>query len=394
MKYLLRQIEQATKKYLSIFPVVAITGPRQSGKSTMLKKAFGEKYNYLTFDDPIIVERFVADPKGFIEEYSDKIIFDEVQRVPELFHYLKMEVDNDRENYGKFILTGSSQFEFLKNITETLAGRIGMLTLLPFQSQEIPKKLQGRQILSGSYPELINRNYKGAREWYASYLRNYLERDVRSLANIGNMRDFQRLISLLAARTSQPLNLSTLAKEIGISVKTVQSWISVLQASYIIFLLPSYHHNLGKRIIKRPKLYFYDTGLVSYLTGIRDIEMLEKGPLQGEIFETYIVSEITKAVFHNDKDVLLYYFRDNLGLEVDLIIEDKTHKRVDFIEIKNSHTLRPPMAKPLKSLIGRKRSQVQQIHGSILYKGKSSGKIYENINYLNFKQFLENFVSR
>ncbi|MBN1914246.1 MAG: DUF4143 domain-containing protein, partial [Candidatus Omnitrophica bacterium] len=300
----------------------------------------------------------------------------------------------DRENYGKFILTGSSQFAFIKNITETLAGRIGMLTLLPFQKQEIPRSLQGKQALSGSYPELINRNYKNTREWYASYLRNYLERDVRSLANIVNMRDFQRLISLLAARTSQPLNLSTLAKEIGVSVKTVQNWISVLQASYIVFLLPSYHRNLGKRIVKRPKLYFYDTGLVCYLTGIRDIEMLEKGPLQGEIFETYVVSEITKAVFHNDKDAALYYFRDNLGLEVDLIIEDKAHKRVDFVEIKNSHTPRPQMAKPLKSFLEGRQKQSVRAYGFVLYKGKSSGKIYKNVNYLNYNQFLENFTYR
>ncbi|MFC1631947.1 ATP-binding protein [Candidatus Omnitrophota bacterium] len=392
MRYLLRQIEQTVKRYLSLFPVVAITGPRQSGKSTMLKQAFGKKYTYVTFDDPILIERFTSDPKGFIGEYNNKIIFDEAQKAPELFHYLKMEVDNDRENYGKFILTGSSQFTFLKDITETLAGRIGMLTLLPFQKQEIPNRLHGKQMLSGSYPELINRDYKSTREWYAAYLRNYLERDVRSLANIGNMRDFQRLISLLAIRTAQPLNLSTLAKEIGISVKTVQSWISVLQASYVVFLLPAYHRNLGKRIVKRPKLYFYDTGLACYLTGIRDIEMLEKGPLQGEIFETYIVSEIAKAVAHNDKDSALFYFRDNLGLEADLIIEDRAHKKVNFLEIKNSHTAHPRMAKPLQSLLERKQRQWGVVSGSVVYRGKSSGKVFKNINYINFNQFLEKFA--
>jgi len=297
MRYLSRKIEQTIKHYTSIFPAVAVTGPRQSGKSTLLREIFGKKYTYVTFDDPIVVEQFLSDPKGFMAEYNNKIIYDEAQKVPDLFHYLKIEIDNDRNNYGKFLLTGSSQFAFTKNITETLAGRIGMLALLPFQKQEIPQKQQHNQILLGGYPELVNRNYKNTKEWYSAYLSNYLERDVRSLSNIGNMRDFQRLISLLASRTAQELNMSKLAREIGVNIKTIQNWISVLQASYIIFLLPPYHRNLGKRIVKRPKLYFYDTGLLCYLAGIRNIEILEKGPLQGEIFETYIVSEIMKSVF-------------------------------------------------------------------------------------------------
>lgn len=391
MKYLPRNIEQTINKYLALFPVVAITGPRQSGKSTMLKQTWGDKYTYITFDDPLVVERFTIDPKGFINEYKSRVIFDEAQKVPELFHYLKMEVDNARDDYGKFIMTGSCQFTFVKKITETLAGRIGMLTLLPFQKQEIPKNLQELQILAGSYPELITRGYTNIREWYASYLRNYLERDVRSLANIGNLQDFQRLISLLAARTAQELNVSTLSREIGISVRTIQNWISVLQASYIIFLIPSYHRNLGKRIVKRPKLYFYDTGLVCYLTGIRDMEMLEKGPLQGEIFETYVISEMVKAIMHKDKDTALYYFRDNLGLEVDLIIEDRAHKKISFLEIKNSQTAHPRMAQPLRLLMEKEQNRLMEVDGFILYRGKTSNRIFENITYINYDTFLNRF---
>ena len=393
MKYIHRVLEKPIRKYLSSFPAVAITGPRQSGKSTILKQIFGMNYKYVTFDDPLVIERLKSDPKDFISEYSNKIIFDEVQRAPELFHYLKMEIDKDRGNYGKFILTGSSQFSFIKNITETLAGRIGMLALLPFQRAEVPKKLQNKQILLGSYPELVGRNYKNAREWYAAYLRNYLERDVRSLANIGNIRDFQRLISLLATRTAQELNMSQLSRIIGVSVKTIQNWISILEASYIIFLLQPYHNNLGKRIVKRPKLYFYDTGLVCYLTGIRTAEVLKKGPLQGEIFETYVISEITKTIMHRDEDIALYYFRDNLGLEADLIIENRTKNNICFVEIKNSRTMRTRMAQSLKALIGKRADRFSRTNGYILYKGKETGTIFKSIQYKNYADSLDTFAN-
>lgn len=387
MKYFHRQIEKTVKKYLSIFPAVAVTGPRQSGKSTMLKTIFGNKYTYLTFDDPILIEQFSSDPKGFMNQYNNRIIFDEVQKVPELFHYLKMEIDSDRNNYGKFILTGSSQFAFIKSITETLAGRIGALTLLPFQRSEVPQKLRAKQILFGGYPELATGNYNKSRQWYSAYLRNYLERDVRSLANIGNMRDFQRLIFLLASRTAQELNFSRFARDIGVSVKTIQKWISVLAASYVIFLLPPYYKNLGKRITKRPKLYFYDTGLVCYLTGIRDSETLAKGPMQGEIFETYVISEVVKSICHNDRDAVLYYFRDNLGLEVDLIIEDNSKKTVSFIEIKNSQTIRPQMAKSILSFMKR-RSPHRKLQGYLVYRGKEKLKMFDKITCLNYADFL------
>ncbi|MFC1616645.1 ATP-binding protein [Candidatus Margulisiibacteriota bacterium] len=326
MQYINRNLERVIENYLKIFPVVSVTGPRQSGKSTLLKYKFSSKYKYITFDDPVQIELFESDPKGFMKNHQNYTIFDEVQRVPDLFHYLKIEVDNNRSTYGKYILTGSNQFQINNRITETLAGRIGLLSLLPFQFNEIPKKQRELAIINGCYPEVVVRNYQYVREYYAEYIKNYIERDVRSIANIINLRDFQRFVFLLASLTAQELNMNKIANEIGITVKTVQHWISILEASYIIFLLPPYYNNLGKRIVKRPKLYFYDTGLVCYLTGIRDSDSLRFGPLAGPIFENFIIADIKKNIFHYNSDLYLYYFRSNLGLELDLIIENLSEK--------------------------------------------------------------------
>lgn len=392
MKYLPRQIEPTLRKYCELFPVVGLTGPRQSGKSTLLKHLFTNTYRYISFDEADNIANFYDDPNGFIKKYNDLVIFDEAQKVPELFDYIKVAVDNDRRKYGKFILTGSNQFYLLKQITESLAGRIGLLSLLPFQKQEIPKKLQSQQLLFGGYPELVNRNYLGTREWYASYLQSYLEKDVRNVINVGNLRDFHKLVQLLAARTAQELNMNSLATEIGINIKTIQSWISILEASYIVFLLPCYYHNLGKRIVKRPKLYFYDTGLLCYLTGIKDMNYFETGPLCGPIFENYLVSEISKTIQHNNKDQQLYYFRSNLGLEADLIIEDRDSKQLLFTEIKYSHTARTSMVENIKKLIAKEKEHRAHvgysIRGLLLYSGKEQGTYFDSIDYKNWKIFL------
>lgn len=391
MRYFPRIIEKTIKDYLTIFPAVAITGPRQSGKSTTLRKVFGEQYRYVTFDDPLVVNFFEDDPRGFMEKYGNKVIFDEVQKSPEIFHYLKLAIDRDRQNTGKFILTGSSQFSFIKHITESLAGRIGLLSLLPFQRQEITKSLQSKQILKGSYPELASRKYTKTKEWYAAYINNYIERDVRSLYNIGNLRDFQRLVNLLAARTAQELNMSALAGDLGVSVKTIQQWISVLEASYIIFLLPSYHKNLGKRIVKRPKLYFYDTGIVCYLTGIQDESVLSSGPMDGSIFENYVIAEVKKDILHKNLDIQPFYFRSNLGLESDLILEDKEKGITKFIEIKSGKTAKRIMVKSLKKLMAFEQQSKHivkvKVTGHLVYKGKTEESL-GGIQVQNFSDFL------
>jgi len=379
MSYIHRVIENTVARYLKQFPIVGLTGPRQSGKSTMLKKLLGDRYRYVSFDDLNMVDSFHSDPDRFMSVYSDRVIFDEVQRVPDLFHYVKLAVDNDRNSYGKFVVTGSSQFAFMKHISESLAGRIGLLTLLPFQYAEIPERLRAASLFQGAYPELVLRKYHGSFDWYSSYLDTYLTRDVRDLREIGNIHDFRRFVQILAARVSQILNMSDLARDIGVSVPTVKKWISVLEASYIVFLLPPFYVNLGKRIIKSPKIYFYDTGIVSYLTGIRNKELFEKGPLYGYLFENYVISEIYKKELHSRSGAELFYFRTSNGVEVDLIIDRKIERR--FIEIKASHTYRHEM---IRSLLQIKKKNEQAF---LLYRGKSVEST-PDLKILNYTSYL------
>ncbi len=391
MNYIHRTIEKTLTDYLSIFPVTAITGPRQSGKTTLIRQSLKDKYRYVTFDDPMIVDFFYSDPKAFMQQYGNRIVFDEVQKVPEIFSYIKMEVDRDRQNYGKFVLTGSSQFSLLKQITESLAGRIGLLSLLPFQYDELPDLQKNDQLVYGSYPELVIRKYRNSSEWFGSYINTYIEKDVHSLYNIGNLRDFQQLIKLLAARCSEELNMSSLAREIGVSAKTIQNWISVLEASYILFLLPPYHRNLGKRIVKRPKLYFYDTGLVCYLTGIENDKILNKGPLGGSVFENYIVAETKKTLSHRGLTDQLFYFRNNAGLETDLIIESPNKQSLNYLEIKNNSTPKYKMIKNLGIIMKLETSPAIK-KGYLVHKGKDEGNFTEDIEYINFRTYFNRII--
>lgn len=379
MPYYHRLIENKLLNYLNIFPVVGLTGPRQSGKSTLLKHQLGDSYRYVTFDNQSIVDAFYTDPDRFMEQYSDHVIFDEVQKAPEIFDYIKIAVDNDRQNYGKYILTGSSQFSFIHQISESLAGRMGLLTLLPFQYLEIPESLRDQAIYSGSYPELIDREYAYKEEWYASYLTTYLEKDVRSLGQIGDLRDFSRFINLLASNASQILNQTNYARDLGVSVPTIKRWLSVLEASYIIYLLPPYYKNIGKRIVKSPKLYFFDTGLVAYLTRINSKELYENGPMTGQLFENYIITEIYKRELLDSKHKELCYYRTSHGEEIDLIIDRVQSK--ELIEIKSSNTFKTAMLKPIKSLL-EKNDQ-----GFLLYNGKEF-PLEPNIKIINYRDYL------
>lgn len=378
--YIKRTAEQTLLRYLKAFPVTGLTGPRQSGKTTMLKSILKDSYRYVSFDSPVKVAEFRDDPERFMRIYHDKVIFDEAQKVPEIFSYVKIAVDNDRENYGKFILTGSSQFMLLKNISESLAGRIGLLSLLPLQFREVPHELREQSVFKGAFPEMVKRNYLFNSEWYQSYIDTYIEKDVRSISNIGNIRDFYRLIQLLAARCSQLINFSQLANNLGVSVNTVKSWISVLEASYIIFLVGPFYENQGKRITKSPKIYFYDTGLVSYLTGIETAAQFENSTMSGPLFENYVISEVKKIAEHNKTFSELYFLRTSNGAEVDLIIDRRSAK--EWIEIKRGETF---TLKMISHIYKFKRPEEA---GYLIYRGVSM-PYADNIKILNYKEFLE-----
>jgi predicted AAA+ superfamily ATPase len=377
-KYTHRIAEFAVKRYLQSFPVVGVTGPRQSGKSTLLKNLLPD-YDYVTFDDFRNIDFFNDDPIGFMQKYSDHVIFDEVQFVPKIFNQIKLIVDNDRDNYGRFVLTGSSQFAYLQKASESLAGRIGLFQLLPYQYAELPSELTQESIYKGSYPELVNRSYKESELWYASYLDTYINKDVQALTHVGDLRDFRRLISLLAAQTSQLLDYTSYANNIGVSVPTIKRWISVLEASYIIFLLPPYFSNFGKRIIKSSKVYFYDTGLVSFLTGIRSWEHYDKGPLSGALYENYIVADILKNTQHKATLNELFFLRTSDKKEIDLIVDKKGS--CDMIEIKKTATFRSAYMKTIKEFLG------DNDKGYLLYNGEDFA--YDpRISVINYKDYL------
>lgn len=376
--YYKREAKHLLTRYLKAFPAVGLTGPRQSGKSTLLRHLLPH-YEYITFDDTKNIALFNDDPETFLALHSQQVIFDEAQFVPELFHALKLSIDNNRHQYGNYILSGSSQFSLIKKITESLAGRIGLMSLLPLSFSEMPRSLNMEAIYQGSYPELVLRDYREAELWYNSYIETYLHRDVRALANIGDLRDFQRFIQLLAARAAQTLDLSSLARAIGVSAPTIKRWISVLEASYIIFLLPPFYQNFGKRIIKSPKIYFYDTGLVAHLTGTRTFEQYDKGPMAGSLFENFIITDILKRIRHHGIQAELFYLRTQDGAEIDLIIDYKN--RQEMIEIKKSATLTPRMASHLK-----KYCQAPN-QGLILYQGKAMD-ITNHIRAMHFGDYL------
>ena len=379
MPYIHRTLETTLRRYLKTFSAVGITGPRQSGKSTMLQKILGGEYEYVNFDYHDTVRLLSEDPRKFLRQHGDRVIFDEVQRVPELFNYVKAAIDEDRKRKGKFILTGSSQFALMKNVTESLAGRIGLLTLLPFEYREIPEKLRGQSIFRGGYPEIVLESYADFKSWYSSYVDTYLHRDVRDLSNIGELRDFRRCLQLLATRTAQVLNLSGVSRDLGVAVNTVKRWISILEASYIIFLLPPYYKNFGKRIIKSTKLYFHDTGLISFLTGVPDQEAFERGPMYGPLFENYIISEIMRRELHAKEDSELFYLRTSNGVEVDLLIDRKTE--VDFIEIKTGETYRREMTRAIETF---KKENEQ---GYLLYRGTSMTSV-SKMKVRNYREYL------
>lgn len=392
--YYPRWIEDPLKRYLRQFPCVALTGPRQSGKSTTLQHLFGARYRYISFDSSAVRERALQDPELFLDDAGERVILDEIQYVPSILSSLKIRIDRRREVPGRYLLTGSQQFELMKGLTETLAGRVGLLTLLPFASLEAVEAT-GRKhsaqhhflqwALRGGFPELIAHPRAAARAWYDSYINTYLERDVRGLYGVGHLREFRRFLALLASSCGQLFNMSHYANAIGVSVPTIRQWASILESSWIVLFLEPYYRNFGKRLVKSPKVYFWDGGLVSYLIGLETPSHILQGPFAGALFENYVIAETAKQFRHRGRRPRIYFWRTNAGAEVDLLIERAG--RLHPVECKLNKTIRSAMADGLRQFLALAPAP-QAAPGTLVSLTEESGHLDRRIRSLNVLDYL------
>jgi uncharacterized protein len=361
-----REAEGELIKLSQQFKAVAVVGPRQSGKTTLTRYVFQNK-PYVSLENPDERRFALEDPRGFLSRYNNGAVIDEAQRAPQLFSYLQQVLDEDSAT-GKFILTGSNNFLLQESISQSLAGRIAYLYLLPFTLGELRSDQNmsvQSQLIKGSYPPVYDQPVD-PNKWYANYIRTYIERDVRQLKNISDLNIFERFIRLCAGRTGQLLNMSNLALECGVDNKTIASWIGILENSFIAFRLQPHHRNFNKRIVKMPKLYFYDTGLICSLLGIHLVQQLEFHPLYGSIFENLIVSELIKQSYNNAGNEKLYFWRDNIGHEIDIIIDSISG--LFPIEIKSGATINNDFFKGLLYWFGISGAK----RGAVIYSGKST----------------------
>ena len=357
-----RLLTQYLLRDAKYYPVLSVTGPRQSGKTTLARAAFPE-HIYVSLEETDVRLFAKEDPRGFLARYPGATVIDEVQRAPDLLSYIQTDVDRD-PSPGRFVLTGSQNLMLMEKVSQSLAGRCGVLHLMPFSRAELerqkqdepgnPEKLFSNRetrldcweiIRTGFYPPIHDRGIP-PEIWLADYLRTYVERDVRTLVNIGDLETFERFVRLCAGRIGQLVNSSSLASDCGVAVDTARRWISILKTSFIVFLLPPHHRNFNKRVIKSPKLYFYDTGLACLLLGIRDAGQVFSHPLRGSLFENYILAEVAKAYLNHRRPPPIFFWRDQTGHEIDLLIEEGSV--LYPIEIKSGSTVAPDMLDSLK----------------------------------------------
>jgi len=362
------------------FPVIGITGPRQAGKTTLARMVFPDK-PYQTLEDPDQLDYAQSDPRSFLAQFPDGAILDEVQRCPQLFSYLQGIVDR-HQVMGEFVLTGSQQFGFREKISQSLAGRIGLLHLLPLSSRELclhhpaVENSLDIEMFRGFYPPIHDRAVQVG-DWYSSYIQTYVERDVQQVLRVKNMNQFRLLLRLCAGRVGSILNCSSIGNDAGLSHNTVKEWLSVLEASYITFRLPPHYRNFSKRLIKSPKIYFWDTGLLCWLLGIRSSEQLAIHALRGAIFENYVIAELSKYDYANGEIPPFYYWRDQSGLEIDLIIE--RGEKLMPVEIKSGQTMTADFFKGLTrwlALAGDVADHPSLIYGGVGKQQRSGIGVY------------------
>jgi predicted AAA+ superfamily ATPase len=345
-----RSIYSAIEKISKVYPVIALTGPRQSGKTTLLKNLFSN-YRYISLENPDERAFALSDPNGFLDRYDNRVIFDEVQRVPELFSYIQTKVDNSGL-MGQYILSGSQNFLMMKSITQSLAGRVALFKLLPFdfgelKSADLLPDDYDEAIVKGGYPALYVRDIPVS-SYYSNYIETYIERDINEILNVRDLKLFRSFLKLCAGRVGQQLSLNSLSNDAGVSIPTVSSWLSILESSYVIYQLPPFFKNFNKRLVKSPKLYFYDTGLASILLGEKKAENIALSPFKGALFENLVINEYIKQNQHLQLNQDFYYWRDSNGNEVDLMVSNGNG--FDIVEIKATKTITNSLFKGLDNL--------------------------------------------
>lgn len=401
-EYLPRSLERVLRRVSKEFPAVVVTGPRQSGKTTLLRQVFLPKARYVSLELPDVAASAHADPRGFLAAYPPPVVLDEIQCAPGLLPYIKEAIDERRRAPGRYFLTGSQNLLLMERVTESLAGRAAMLNLLPLSLRE----QQGRpdaalpwergyrppvrtvasgdlwkSLLRGSYPEIAAFPKRDTHLWHASYVRTYLERDVRSLRQVGDLTQFQAFLRALAACSGGLLNMSELARDLGLAMNTVKAWISVLEATFQIVLLRPYHANLRKRLVKTPKIYFTDIGTLAYLVGLKDPAHAAAGPMAGALFETAVMSEILKTLVHRGEEPRVYFWRPAAGTEVDFLVEARG--KLVPVEVKASATARPEMGAGIRALRRDLGARVAD-EGYVVYTGDVRLPLGEGVVALPF----------
>jgi len=378
--YISRILEKEILDLSAKYPVVTITGPRQSGKTTLCQKIFPEK-KYLSLEDPNVRDFALNDPIEFLNQDSKGLVIDEIQRVPELMSFIQTIVDREQKK-SMYILTGSQQFELMSSLTQSLAGRTALVRVLPFSYSEVYKDsipALNDVLYKGLYPKIHDQDLNPTKE-LSFYVNTYIERDIRLITNIKSLKTFETFLRICAGRTAQILNYANIANDVGIDIKTVKHWLSILETSFIIRILPPYYKNMNKRLVKSPKLYFLDTGLVCYLLGIKKSEQLTSHPLIGALFETFVISELYKKFYNKVENDNLYYYRDHRGNEVDIIFDNVVS--INQLEIKLSKT---PMNHFFKGLDFLKRQNDYKIDKSFLIYGGDESYKRNNVQLVSWR---------